>query len=159
MTILAPSVTTASGTTVVIPQLDYSQLSQAAINKYWSLVFYNNIRLFAGNNTITTAPSHGLIYYFVVGGQVRYIGQTRDKGGLRWRMTKRQQGGQIGYNFSIKRNLLQAASRNQLSIKTRSVLIFRLDRAEREEIHRYAPNGRLWNQEHNPYFQPSNFNQ
>ena len=145
--------------TIPIPQLNYFKVSEKAVNKYWSEAFYDNLKFFTGSNPTSTYGSFGLIYYFVVNGQIRYIGQTKERG-LRWRMTKRQSGGVIGYNYYIKRNLLQAASRDNLVITTKRLPVFRLNQVERSEIRQYGPTNKLWNQEHNtPHFHIRNFYQ
>ena len=114
------------------------------------------MEFFTGNNIIHTNRSHGLIYYYLVNGQVRYIGQTRENT-LKWRMNKPHDNGHTGYNLYIKRNMLQAASENRLDIKTHRVLISQLDQYEKTEIEAYAPTNKLWNQEYNQYFNHDNF--
>ena len=141
---------------VVLPQRDYFKISESAISYYWGEAFYKNLESFTGSSITHTDGYHGLIYYYIVDGQVRYIGQTRENT-LKWRMNKPQADGRIGYNLYIKRNLLQAAAESRLRIVTRKVLKSQLDQYEKAEIEAYAPTNRLWNQEHNLYFKVENF--
>ncbi len=148
------AVTTLSEPT--LPLLNYFHVSEGTIDRYWSIAFYDNLGKFIGNSVTSTGRWHGLIYYFIIDGNIRYIGQTRETT-LRWRMTRRQDNDLIGYNYAIKRNMLIAASKGKLSIKTKRMLKTQLDSYEKAEIETYAVTNRLWNQEHNKYFQPENF--
>ena len=128
------------------------------INLLWSRVFYNDDHLtkIAGRCPIRTQEDEGLIYCYLINGQVRYVGQTRENS-LKRRMTRRQSNGKIGYNYSIKRHLINAYRNGSLSIWTMRTAISKLDNLEKQLIERYAPYHRLWNQEHNKYFKMSNY--
>ena len=140
----------------ILPSRNYFLMKEESINYYWSRAFYDHLESFTGNANIYTDHEHGLIYYYIVDDQVRYIGQTRENS-LRWRMTRPQAGGQIGYNLFIKRNMLEAASKGGLAITTKVMPKARLNDYERSEIEKYALANRLWNQEHNPSFNVDNF--
>ena len=140
----------------ILPRRDYFRMDESGINYYWAEAFYKNLESFTGTNITYTSRSLGLIYYYLVDGQVRYIGQTRENT-LKWRMNKPQADGRLGYNLYIKRNMLQAASEGRLSIRTIKVLKSQLDQYEKAEIGAYAPTSRLWNKEHNPHFKKENF--
>ena len=128
------------------------------VNHWWSKVFYNNDNLqrLAGGGQIYTKPGYGLIYCYVVRGTVRYVGQTRENS-LKWRMTKKQASGHLGYRPVIKKNLLNAHRQGALQIKTELVPLAQLDRREQALIAGYSPTNRLWNVEHNPHFQFRNY--
>ena len=86
--------TTIDGTTAIpieaiLPQRNYFKINESAINYYWGEAFYRNLECFTGGSIIHTDGRHGLIYYYIVEGQVRYIGQTRENT-LKWRMNKPQ---------------------------------------------------------------------
>ena len=120
------------------------------INYWWSRVFYKTATLskLANGHPTYPKPGHGLIYYYLVRGKVRYVGKTSERS-LKWRMTRRQANGQIGYRYSIKRRMLNAYRCNRLTIKTREVPLANLDTIEKEEIALHAKTSRLWNIEHN----------
>ena len=143
-------------TGAILPERDYFRMNESAINYYWGEAFYKNLEVLTDNNITYTDRNHGLIYYYLVDGQVRYIGQTREST-LKWRMNKPQADGCIGYNLYIKRNMLQAASGGRLSIRTYRIPQFQLDQYEKAEIEAYAPTNRLWNQEYNSYFDLENY--
>ena len=140
----------------ILPDRDYFSLNPKAINHYWSVAFYDNLKSFTLDSEIYTDRDYGLVYYFIVDGQIRYVGQTKEKT-LRWRMTRKQDSGHIGYNYYIKRNMLDAASKGRLRIKTDRVLKSRLDGYEISQIRLYAPVNRLWNREHNEHFSKENY--
>ncbi len=140
----------------ILPERDYFRMDQSAINYYWDEAFYKNLEFFTGTNITSTDGDHGLIYYYVIDGQVRYIGQIRENT-LKWRLNQPQAERYKGYNLYIQRNMLQAASEGRLNIQIRRVLKAQLDQCEKAEIEAYAPTKRLWNQEHNPHFQKENF--
>ena len=126
------------------------------INKLWSEVFYNedNLTRLANGYPICSEEGYGLIYYYFINGRLRYIGQTRENS-LKWRMTRRQPNGNIGYSYPIKRLMLNAFRSGTLQIQTKKVLVAELDKIEQQEIRLYSDN-RLWNKEHNPHYQPFN---
>ena len=143
----------------ILPKLNYFKMRESGINYYWSEAFYKNLKIFTGDSVTYTDYNHGLIYYYLIDNQVRYIGQTREKT-LKWRMNRPQENGHTGYNLYIKRNLLQAASEGRLRIKTRKIPKSRLNDCEKAEIENYASTNKLWNWEHNQhYFKLSNFYQ
>ena len=131
--------------------------NQNLINRWWSRTFYNNRNLknLAGGYRIYPRHGYGLIYYYFIKGRIRYIGQTRESS-LKWRMTKRQANGNIGYSYAIKRHLLNAFRDNILEIRTEEVRLYQLDQTEKARIQFYAPASQLWNIEHNPYYKQSN---
>ena len=134
-----------------------TQKADKIINKWWSLVFYDpKLRGLAGNCRVAPANSkYGLVYLYVVGSHVRYVGRTIYS--LHWRMTKRQGDGGIGYPRPIKRNLLNAFRDGTLSIETEMAKRTWIDRLEQNVIHHFAPTNRLWNREYNPHFNSSNY--
>lgn len=141
----------------ILPARDYFSLKPQAINDYWRIAFYHNLKSFTLNSEITTDQDNGLIYCFIIDDQVRYIGQTREKT-LRQRMTKQQADSHIiGYNDYIKRNMLDAASKGLLKIQTQKIDKSELDNYEISLIQYYAPTNRLWNQKHNKHFSKENF--
>ena len=143
----------------ILPKRNYFMMKESGINYYWSQAFYKNLKTFTGDSITYTDYNHGLIYYYLVDGQIRYVGQTREKT-LKWRLAKPQENGHTGYNLYIKRNLLQAASEGRLRIETRKIPKSQLNDREKTEIETYAPTNRLWNWEHNQrYFSLSNFYQ
>ena len=147
-----------ASSTAILPSRDYFSVSQKAINYHWSTAFYENFEVFVQGSDIYTDENYGLIYYFIIDSQIRYIGQTKSNT-LRWRMTKKQESGCIGYNYHIKRNMLQAASEGRLSIRTHRIPKTQLDQYEKAAIETYALTNKLWNQEHNHCFDKSNFYQ
>ena len=128
------------------------------INYWWSKVFYNSaiLRDLANGHPLYPKPGYGLLYYYIIDGRVRYIGQTGERS-LKWRMTRRQPNGAIGYNYSIKRHMLNAYRSHRLTIKTRETPLADLDAVEIKEITQHSGYGnRLWNVEHNQNFRKSN---
>ena len=127
------------------------------INYWWSKVFYSpeHLKKMAGKHPLYPRPGYGLVYYYFIGNRLRYIGQTRERS-LQWRMTRRQANGHIGYNYSIKRQMLNAYRAGKLSIVTREVKVADLDRLEAEAIEANAKDNKLWNIEHNEHFKKSN---
>ena len=71
-------------------------------------------------------------------------------------MTRRQANGHIGYNYSIKRQMLNAYRAGKLSIVTQEMKVADLDRVETEAIRANSKDNKLWNIEHNEYFKKSN---
>ena len=127
------------------------------INYWWSRVFYNNDNLeqLAPGCPLYPRQGHGLIYYYIVGDRLRYIGQTKERS-LKWRMTRRQANGNMGYHYSIKRQMLNAFRSGILKIQTREVRVGSLDETEEREIKFYSKANRLWNIEHNLNYRRSN---
>lgn len=127
------------------------------INYWWSEVFHNdfNLKSLARDYPIESSVGYGLIYYYLVNNQVRYIGQTREKS-LKWRMTRRQSNRKIGYSYPMKRQMLNAFRSGRLAIKTQKVKIADLDAIERSEIEYYSKFNRLWNIEHNSRYKFTN---
>lgn len=121
------------------------------LNYWWSKVFYNNDNLqhLVGSHPLYAGRGWGLVYTYVVSGRVRYVGQTRENS-LKYRMTKKQTNGRIGYRLGIRRRLLNAYRNGRLEIKTELLPISRLDGREVELIELYGRGGWLWNVEHNP---------
>ena len=127
------------------------------INYWWSEVFYDNqnIKLISRGCEIYPRDGYGLIYYFIIRGQLRYIGKTRERS-LKWRLTRRQADGTIGYSYSIKRQLLNSFRENSLRIQTKEVELADLDKTEAREINICSKAYKLWNIEHNPSYKTSN---
>ena len=127
------------------------------INYWWSKVFYSpdHIKRMAGKYPLYPRQGYGLIYYYFINNRLRYIGQTRERS-LQWRMTRRQANGHIGYNYSIKRQMLNACRSGTLKIQTKEIRIADLDRIEEEEIRLHSKKGKLWNIEHNEHHRKTN---
>ncbi len=127
------------------------------INDWWSMVFSDpELRGLAGGcRTKPANEKYGLVYLYIIGNRVRYVGQTINP--LHLRMTKRQTSGIIGYQPPIKRNLLNSFRDETLSIETEMIRRIRLDKLEQNLIRYFAPTNQLWNREHNPHFEPSNY--
>lgn len=132
--------------------------NQKLINFWWSKIFYNNenLKALAGTSPIYTRPGFGLVYCYVVADTVRYVGQTREES-LKWRMTRRQKNGHIGYRPAVKRCLINAYRAGSLGIETKLVPLAKLDQQEQALIADYSPTNRLWNIDHNPHFHPRNY--
>ncbi len=127
------------------------------INYWWSEVFYSPdyLKKVADGYSIDPRQGYGLIYYYFINNRLRYIGQTRERS-LQWRMTRRQANGHIGYNYSIKRQMLNAYRSGTLKIQTKEIRIADLDRIEEEEIRLHSKKGKLWNIEHNEHYRKTN---
>ena len=65
--------------------------NKGLIKYWWSAVFYDNdnLRMLANDCPLHPRQDYGLMYCYIVDGQLRYIGQTRERS-LKWRMTRRQ---------------------------------------------------------------------
>ena len=142
----------------VVPEYDYFKTNHPSVEHYWNIAFHDNLEKFTQGSNIDTSKHYGLIYHFIIDGQIRYIGQIRSNT-LRWHMTRQRNGNYIGYNDLIKRSLLNAAGRHKLKISTIKVSKVQLEQYEKSEIEAYAPTNKLWNQEHNPHFKTDNFYQ
>lgn len=131
------------------------------INRRWHKIFASQNALdrlrVDPSNPMTAEDGWGLIYFYLVDGRVRYVGQTSRRSLLK-RLSRRQPGGIVGYSFAIKRCLLEAYYGNRLQIRTLPHPLKGIYRAEKAYIRRYAKIRRLWNQEHNPDFDVANFN-
>lgn len=130
------------------------------IDKIWGNAFYKtaNLRRIAGNCALSAKKGYGIIYFYIIDNQIRYIGQTRERT-LKWRMNRPQKNGVKGYNYAIKRNLINAYRNGTLSIRTAIVKKDQLDRCEQQLIEHYGPTNKLWNKIHNEkYFQVENYN-
>ncbi len=135
----------------------FTSRTEKLIKYWWSRVFYDpSLRGLAGRCRIKPpSPKYGLVYRYIVDDRVRYIGQTIKP--LYWRMTKEQDNGRIGYPLPVKRNLLNAYRAGVLRIETEVVGRSWLDKRERDLIRHFAPIEKLWNREHNPHFDLSNY--
>ncbi len=131
--------------------------AEKVIRHWWSRVFYDpKLRGLAGSFQVKPPNSkYGLIYRYIVNGRVRYIGQTIKP--LYWRMTRPWEGGNIGYPRPVKRNLLNAYRSGSLRIETEVVGRWRLEHREKHLIQHFATKEKLWNQEHNPQFNLTNY--
>ena len=147
----------AGRTIVAVQPYIKNSRNKGLINYWWSTVFYNNdnLRRLANGYSLYPRQGYGLIYYYIVGGQLRYVGQTRERS-LKWRMTRRQPNGHTGYNYSIKRQMLNAFRSSILEIQTKEVGVSDLDATEEHEIKFYSRTNRLWNIEHNFNYRQSN---
>ena len=128
------------------------------INDWWGIVFSDpELRGLAGNcRTKPANEKYGLVYLYIIGNRVRYVGKTIRP--LHLRMTKKQESGIVGYGRpEIKRNLLNAFRDKTLSIETEMIREIRLDKLEQNLIRYFAPASQLWNKKHNPYFKMSNY--
>lgn len=90
----------------------------------------------------------GLLYFYLVDGRVRYVGQTRARS-LHRRLMRWRPKIQVGYNFALKRSLLAAYYGQRLQIRTIPCPVADLSRLEQYYIRRYGPTNHLWNQRHN----------
>ena len=140
-----------------LPDLEDIQ-NPRLINLLWSRVFHGGhiVQKLASNSVVQTKKGFGLIYCYLINGKVRYIGQTRENN-LYWRMTEKQEDGKVGYNDSIRRNLLNAYRRGYLSIQTKLVPLYHLEHYKKGLIEYYAPTNHLWNTDHNQYFDKGNY--
>lgn len=134
-----------------------SKKAEKLINNWWCYIFHDpKLRGLAGDHRVKPpSSSYGLIYRYVVAGRVRYIGITTED--LYRRMTRLRKGGKIGYPIPIKRNLLNAYRNGTLKIKTEVIRKTYLHDRERKLILHFAPAKMLWNKEHNPYFELSDY--
>ena len=114
------------------------------------------LRQWAKDQVTKKRQGYGLIYLYCVGGKIRYIGKTRQDSLLK-RIQEQFPSGIAGYDYDIKRCLLNAAWSNKLSIRTELVSLKKLEQREEKLIHLYAPFYRLWNKLHNQHFRESNF--
>ena len=105
---------------------------------------------------LKSSQDNGFIYFYHLGDQLRYIGQTRRRSFFK-RWSHECDNGDLGYSYDIKRCLLNAAYRGILRIQTHEFPLRILDDKEVELIQKHAPRSRLWNRLHNPRFSESNF--
>ena len=130
------------------------------VNRRWKRIFgrdgtLSRLRLDPGDRLYTN-PGQGLIYFYLVDGRVRYVGQTRARS-LKARLTRWRPAGRTGYNFAIKRLMLTAYYQDKLRVKTLLAPIGELDRLEDYYIKAYGQQNKLWNQIKNPGFRLSNY--
>lgn len=126
------------------------------IDHWWRVVFCDsNLRGLAGNCPIKPRNGHGLVYLYIVNNRVKYVGRTFYS--LHQRMTMNQKDGMIGYIPEIKRNLLNAFRDEDLAIETEMVSHDKVNELEENTIRHFARISRIWNKDHNPYFEYSNY--
>ena len=126
------------------------------MNKVWYDVFSNNqtFSLIAPNQKIKPEPGNGLIYCFSVKGIIRYIGKTKKS--LRSRMLTKYENGRFGYNYTIKRLVINAYRNNFLQIATSQVPIDDLVEHEKYCINFFGKNNNLWNIANNRHYKFKN---
>ena len=131
--------------------------SKEKIEKCWSLLTGNLelLKLWTGGPIISSEKDSGFIYFYYSGGELRYIGRTRQENFF-LRLSQKFDNGIIGYPDNIKRLLLNAAYSGMLRIQTYEVETNLLNNEEIKLIQKHAPYNKLWNQEHNPYFKKAN---
>ena len=126
----------------------------------WQRIFGNedNLRRLAGKCALSPRKGCGLVYFYHVDGQLRYIGQTRAKS-LKQRLVKQQKSHKTGYNYFIKRNLIRAYRLNSLVIRTKNIPLKHLNKYERQKIIYFGSRCRLWNRAYNKkHFRFANYN-
>ena len=107
---------------------------------------------------VISSQNDGLIYQYLLNGELRYIGKTGMSSILRRWKRRFQDSGITGYDYNIKRCLLNAAWQGSLKIKIQKVPVRLLDSREANMIRKHAPFNSLWNRVHNErYFSESNF--
>ncbi len=106
---------------------------------------------------LDSRPGKGLVYFYLIDGRVRYIGQTQARS-LHRRLMRWRPKIKVGYNFAVKRCLLAAYYGQRLQIRTLPCPVYDLSRLEEYYIRRYGPTNYLWNQRHNEqHFDPQNY--
>ena len=129
------------------------------VNQRWKQTFSHdgNLRrlLLKPSDPLQSDPGYGLIYFYLVRGRVRYVGQTR-AGFLRNRLIRWYPGGKAGYRFAIKRSILAAYYSKQLRLRTLLFPVGELDRLEQHFIGLYGSDNRLWNKDKNSHFRIGN---
>ena len=106
---------------------------------WWYAAFnnYKNLQKLAGDSTLTPSPDYGLIYYYYIDNQLKYIGKTEQS--LNKRMVR------YSYRDTMKVEMLNAYKDGRLSIKTKEIPQWDLDQAEQAEIDTYSQTHDLWN--------------
>ena len=105
---------------------------------------------------VKSSKTNGFIYFYHLGDQLRYIGQTRRQRFFQ-RWNQHFDSGILGYHYDIKRCLLNAAYKGILRIQTHEFPLHILNDKEVELIQKHAFSSQLWNKLHNPRFSLSNF--
>ena len=131
------------------------------IDIWWQKIFCDNENLtrIANGNPIRSDWDRGLVYCYLVDGVICYVGKTKQSS-LKRRMTRKHPNSKtIGYNYFIKRNMLNAYRKDLLRIGAVEMAISDLDAHEQFCIRLFGQQNRLWNQEYNENFQKSNYYQ
>ena len=118
--------------------------SREEVNHWWYFIFGNEDCLRSvttPNAPLKPAADHGLIYYYYVDGQLKYIGKTTAS--LSRRMTFYK------YKSHVQKQMLNAFRAQRLTIITKEVAANRLDQMEVNEIRLHSRTNRLWNIQHN----------
>ena len=136
------------------------------VNRRWKQIFGRSktlkqllfrSRSLKSRDPLDIRPGKGLVYFYLVDGRVRYVGQTKARS-LHRRLMRWQPKIKVGYNFAIKRALLAAYYGQRLQIRTIPCPVNDLSRLEQYYIRRYGPTNYLWNQRHNErYFNKRNY--
>ena len=114
------------------------------------------LRSWTAGPIFKSSQDNGFIYFYHLGDELRYIGQTRRQSFFKcW--SHECDNGDLGYSYDIKRCLLNAAYKGILRIQTYEFPLPILNDKEVELIQKHAPRSQLWNQLHNPRFHLSNF--
>ena len=107
---------------IEFPLLRAQDYNARQVEECWEL-FVRRGRLLSDwiNGPVACRRSeHGLIYYYLLEDDLRYIGQTRQRLFLN-RLRQKFSSGIVGYRYDIKRCLLNAAWQGRLRVKTREV--------------------------------------
>ena len=103
-----------------------------------------------------SSQDRGFIYFYHLGDQLRYIGQTRRRDFFeRW--SQRFDSGILGYHYDIKRCLLNAAWQGILRIQTYEFPESSLNDTEIRLIRKHGALSPLWNRQHNSHFKDAYF--
>ena len=126
------------------------------MNRVWYSVFSNDqtFNLIAADQTIRPKPGNGLVYCYSVRGVIRYVGQTKKS--LKSRMLTKFDNGRFGYNYTIKRLIIDAYKNSCLQIATNQVLLSELDEHEKYCIDFFGKSNSLWNIADNNYYRGQN---
>ena len=130
------------------------------VNLCWKILTEqrNLLPYWVEGTPVATSRDDGLIYQYLLNGNLRYIGKTGMSSILRRWKRRFQDSGITGYDYNIKRCLLNAAWQGSLKIKIQKVPARLLDETEAKMIRKHAPFNALWNRVHNErYFKESNF--
>ena len=117
------------------------------VNRRWKEIFGRSKTLkgllfrsgsLQSRDPLDSRAGKGLIYFYLVDGRVRYIGQTQARS-LHRRLMRWRPKIKVGYNFAVKRALLAAYYGRRLQIRTIPCPVADLSRLEQYYIHRYGP--------------------
>ena len=118
----------------------------------WRKVFhYSNLEKL---RNIITGPTRmkrgrGLVYCYLVKGKVRYVGLVANNFNLK----SFKKPLPADYVSKVKKAILQAYQQGDLKISTKLVNNAQLEKYKEKIIRQYQKHNKLWNCEHNDYFQ------